>query len=215
MAISRLDLKDRVIRFLNKTSNFPGFYDDDKLNDAVQEAADYVATHMFIGGEGWLVSIDAHNTTAGQSIHALSSDVALIREVRYKIGDIFVPLTYNDRTDQASYDSTSGVRQFANQYKLVGNNIVFDPPLAEGGTGYLQIESLKYPTAFTSDGSTLGDQFQRAFQWYMKYKTASILAGSIEKDVRTWGQEEAEWFNVMINLVNRRNMKFTRIREFE
>ncbi len=213
MTTSRGQLKGTVLRFLNKTDRVRGFYSDAKLDDAIQEALDYVAVEMFVAGDGWLTKLMYFNTTNNLSSLTLPGNVALIREVRYKVGDTYYPLTYNDQSDQIS-TLGSGEVQRAATWRLVGRDIVFDPQLSEGGERYLQIECVTYPAMLVDDSDIVDPQFDRAMLHYVKYKICSVLAGSLEKEVRTWSQEESEWFEKMQTVVNRRNLKSTRIREF-
>lgn len=214
-ALTRGDLKDRVLRFLNKTSTYPGFYDDEKINDAIREAFDFVAVEMFIGGEGWMNEFVYKTTAAGDSTVDISTDrIAMIHEVRYLQGEAYVPLTYTDGSDQTEYSSASGATQYPKTYRLMKNDVYFNPPLAEGGTNYLQIECFKYPTEFADDVTDADSQFDSAMYHYIKYKTCSVLAASMEKKYLPWSKEENEWYAKMMAVVNRRNRKFRRIREF-
>jgi len=215
MTITRGEIKDRIWRFLNKTKDYPGFYTSDKLDDAIQEALEFISVEMFLAGEGWQTSQTYYDTTtvAARSTVAIPTTIALIREVRYKYGDIYVPLTYDDQDDSPSFVG-SGDKQFASRWRMLGTNIVFDPPMSEGGVDYLQIEATSYPASLEDDDDVVNPQFDNAMINYLKYKCASILAGSIEKEIRTWGQEENEWYDKMVQVVTRRNLKSTRIKEF-
>lgn len=214
MTVTRATLRTKILRYLNKTSDYSGFYDTDKVSDAIEEALDYVAVNMFLAGEGWMTAVDYITTAAGDTSANFPTDSVMIREMRYKIGNVYVPLTYDDQTDSFYYGSDSGVEQIPCRIRFIGRTFVFDPPLAEGGTDYLQVESVKYPTAMTADTDEIDPQFDRACLNFVKYKACSILAGSIEKEYRPWAQEEGEWFEAMRFIVSRRNMKSTRIKEF-
>ena len=98
--ISRGELKARVLRFLNKTDRVRGFYSDGKLDDAIQEALDYVAVEMFQAGEGWLTKPFYFDTVAGQVSVTLPANIALIREVRYKVGDTYYPMLFDQQEDR-------------------------------------------------------------------------------------------------------------------
>lgn len=214
MTVTRGDLRTKILRYLNKTANYSGFYDTDKVSDAIEEALDFVAVNMFMAGEGWLTTIGYITTAAGDTSANFPTNAVLIREVRYKFGDVYVPLTYDDQSDSYSYVDSGVEQQPAVRMRFVGTTFVFDPPLAEGGTDYLQVEYVKYPTSMTSDLDVIDPQFDRACLNFVKYKACSILAGSVEKEYRPWAQEEQEWFQAMQHIVNRRNFRSTRIKEF-
>lgn len=212
MTISRGELKGTVLRFLNKTAAVRGFYDDAKMNDAIQEALDFVAIEMFTAGDGWLTKMLYFDTSANFSSLTLPANVALIREVRYKVGDIYYVVHYDDQENQPSTIG-SGENQRAWRYRLLGRDMVFDPQLAEGGPRNLQVEVVHYPAMIASDSDLIEPQFDRSLTHYLKYRVASILAGSLEKEVRTWGPEEDSWYQKMLTVTNRRTLKSRPIRE--
>ena len=211
--ISRGELKGRVLRFLNKTSKFKGFYADDKMNDAFQEAIDFIAIEMFEDGEGWTSDIWFIDTTANQVSVPIPDEIAMIKEVRYKIGDAYVPVVYD--TDQGQPDTLkTQVSQFPSKYRIVDNAIFFNPPISDAGVEYLQIEGEKYPKYFQDDADIIPHQFSRAMWHFMKYKMASNLAYSTEKYSIPWKSEEVQWYGQMKKLVAKRVNKPTAIREF-
>lgn len=214
MTFSRGEMRGMVLRFLNKTSDYSGFYSEDKVSDAIQEALDLIAVKMFMNTDGWFTKYIWLDTTGGQVSVDLPGNIALISDVRYKIGDIYMPLMYDPQIDDASYIGSSVEQAWGGRYRLLGRQIVFDPPMANGGERFLQIEGTFYPSILLDDSQMIDPQFDRAMLNYCKYKVCSILAGSIEKDVRTWAQEESEWFEAMMQVVNRRTLKSVAITEF-
>lgn len=214
MALSRGELKGQVLRLLMKTAEYPGFYTDDKCNDAIQEAMDFVATEMFLAGEGWQDKMEYRTTAANQVTVDLPESWAMIKEVRYKFGDIYIPLMYDTQPRQVTADDNAGSVQFASSYKIVDNQFYFNPPLAEGGTDYLQIEFSDFPKVIQTDTDFLESHFNRCFTNFMKYRTASILAASIEKFVNPWQKIENDWYEKMLALTVERNKQSTAIREY-
>lgn len=213
--LTRGELKGQVLRLLNKTSSFTGFYTDAKVNDAIQEAYDFVAVEMFQANEGWLTQIQYFDTAPGQVTVPIPGSISMIREVRYKHGDVWVPMVYDDGTDQASYgDLGDRSTQYPIIYRIVDNKFYFDPHLAEGGSRYLQVESTNYPAWLLNDMDQIEPQFGRACMHFMKYKVASVLAASLEKPFIPWAQQESQWFQKMLITVNKRINKPIRIREF-
>lgn len=214
--ITRGELKGRILRHLNKTGGYSGFYGDDKIADAIQEAMDSIAVEMFTAGEGWQSKLDYRDTEAGQITLDIPPHVALIREVKYLVGTVYMPMQYIDAEGMPSYlDAGSGVQQWAGSYKIIDNAFVFDPPLAEGGTKYLQIEHVGYPKRMIDDNDFLEAHFDNALQHYLKYRVCSILASSIEKKSIPWAKEEAYWYAKMVEIVGRRNLRSTPIGDYE
>lgn len=214
MAFTRAQIKSELLLLLNKTTSHPGFYTDAKQNSAVQEAVNFVAVEMFLGDEGWRAKQTEINTTAGDYRILIPSDVAMVKEVRYKNGDIFYPIPYDARIETIQVDVATGPRAAAAAYGMLDGYFRFNPPLAEGGTGYLQVEYMSYPTQFTQDSDSLGAEFDLCMYHYIKYRAASILAASIEKATRPWAQEEVLWYGKLQAICTKRNLQSTRIREF-
>ncbi len=212
--ISRGQLKAKIWRFLNKSPRNPGFYTSEKLDEAIQEALVYISVNMFLAGEGWVSKYIWLDTAAGVTSIDIPGNVALIREIRYNINGIFTAIPYDDQEGAPSYIG-SGVQQaFGYRYRLLGKQIVFDPPLSQGGEKNLQIEAVMYPAEILDDNEIIDPQFDAACVEYLKYAVASICAASIEKSIITWDKQQAEWWSLMQAVLNRRTMASTPIREF-
>ncbi len=212
--LSRGELRGKVLRFLNKTPDLPGYYTEEKMNDAITESLNYVAVEMFLAGEGWLTSYQYFNTVGGQTSVDIPGNIALIREVRYKISDVWYSIPYDDQEGGFSYIGTGVQQAFGYKYRLLGRQIVFDPPLSEGGERYLQVECVSYPSILLDDNEIIDPQFDAACCEFMKYKVASILSSSIEKEFIAWAKIEAEWESKMQAVVTRRTLSSVPIREF-
>lgn len=212
--MSRGELRGKVLRYLNKTATLPGFYDVPKVNDAIQEAMNYVAVEMFLAGEGWFQKYLYVDTQGGQTSVDIPGNVALIREVRYKISDVYYSLPYDDQEGGFSYIGTGVQQAFGYKYRILGRQIVFDPPLSEGGERYLQIECDYYPTILLDENEIIDPQFDAACQEFLKYKVCSILSGSLEKEFISWSTLEAQWEAKMQAVVTRRTLSSVPIREF-
>jgi hypothetical protein len=218
VAITRGELKTNIYLQLGKTATNPGFFTSAKVEKAIEEAMDFVAEEMMDADEGWAVELVYASPAAGAAsldLGALDADIAMIREVRYKVGDVYVRMEYDSAAGADQVSSDSDARQGPGTYRTVGNSLVFNPALAEGGTNQIQIEAQMWPTYAAGDGSDLPASFQRATWHFMKYKACSILASSIEKMSRPWAQEEAQWFDKMQRVLVKRNQQTTRIKEFE
>lgn len=214
MTISRGQLKGTIWRYLGKTAAQPGFYTSDKMDDAIEEALAYIAVEMFVAGDGWLTKYVFIDTVAGQTSIDIPGDVALIREVRYKYGDTYSPMYYTDLEKQPSYIGTGVTQSIGTTYRLLGSQLVFDPPLGSGGDRFLQIEYVYYPKKIVSDSEMINSQYDTVCMQFMKYKAASILAGSLEKQIITWQLLELQWEDKLKTILNRRVMSSQPIREF-
>lgn len=214
MAITRGELKGSVLRLLNKTAAYTGFYEPETIDEAIQEAMDYLATEMFDANEGWLTKLRYITTSAGQVTIPIPDGVAMIQQVRYLFGPNYIPLDYNDASKEAQYADDSGARQWASQYRIIDNALYFNPPLAEGGTDYLQLECMEYPKRIQNDTDFLDSQFDVCMQHFIKYRTASIMAATIEKFAIPWAKQEAEWFQKAREIIVQRNRQAVPVRDF-
>ncbi len=214
MAMTRGELKGQVLRLLMKTAEFPGFYTDDKMNDSIQEAMDFVATEMFMADEGWQHKLQHITTAAGTITVPVPDGMAMIVEVRYLFGDIYIPMMYDQQNMQQQVSTGAGVSQYPQSYRIIDNQFYFNGPLTEGGTDYLQIEYMAFPKSLQADTDYLDGHFNRAFTNFMKYRTASILGASVEKFVNPWQRIEADWYQKMRDIIVKRNLQSTPLREF-
>jgi len=96
----------------------------------------------------------------------------------------------------------------------VDNALYFNPPLAQGGTGQILVEGMSYGAVLGSDLEPLPRSFDRCMQHFIAYKACSVMASSLEKPSRPWAKEEDDWRQKMVEIVTKRNLQTTIIREF-
>ena len=216
MAVSVAELEGRVLRLLQKSAGYQGFFSPEKVRDAVQESFDMVATKMFDAATGaWQIKLRLWDTVAGQGTIDIPDDVAQIRVCRYLVGTTYVPLQYDEGIENVTYGPTAGYTQFPSRYRILENKIYFNPVLGVGGTQNFQMEYSSYPERLVADGQPIPAGFDVAMQHYIKYRSASILANSIGKANVEWTNYEGEWFNAMMIVVNKRINSCQYVREFE
>jgi hypothetical protein len=107
----------------------------------------------------------------------------------------------------------SGVQQYPSTYYIQGSNIIFDPPIAIGGTNAIKIDCTKFPLELTGS-ATLPGILNRAFQHFIAYRTAWTAASSIGKAQKEWADTYQEWFDVMLRLVDKRVDQPRAVKEF-
>ena len=216
MGRSIAELEGSVLRILQKSAGYQGFFSPEKVRDAVQESFDYVSAKMFESQGGqWLIKSKTFNTVSGQAMVDIPDDIAQIRVVRYQIGLSYIPLTYDDNIEGVVYTSAAGMTQFPSTWRFMEGRIYFNPALGVGGEKYLQIEYFSYPERFLTDGQQIPKEFDTSLQNFIKYRAASILAASVGKFNREWAQFEQEWGATMLSIVNKRVNSTQYIREFE
>lgn len=216
MALTLGELDGQVLRLLNKTAVNRGFYTVEKVRDAVNEAMDFVSCEMFDADEGWLTKVWPMTVADGQILLNIPEDCVLIKDVRVKIGGVYVPCTYDAGNSASRTPTDTTARSDGTVYSILDNAIRFDPPLSTSETvGGVQIEGHGFPQYLIDDQDFIEAQFNRCMTHFMKYKAASILAAGIEKMSRPWAAEEEQWYAKMLRMVTTRNQQPTPIREFD
>lgn len=210
------ELEGEVLEILQKSPGYSGFYTAKKVRMAIQECFDYVSSWMFDSETGnWLEDIIYKDTTAGDSVIPIDEDIAMIKVVRYKVNTLYVPLHYDKDDNSLQTSPGDGIEQYPSKYRLVGPNLYFNPPLAEGGSKYLQLEVTKFPQKFTGKSDAINPQFHRAFQHYIKYRTASALVAFKQSQAIPWARMELEWKERIVVLIGKRINAPGIIREYE
>ncbi len=197
-----------------KTAKYPGFYDQPKVDDAIQEAMDFVAVEMFLADEGWAHKIIYLDTNPGQTSIDLPISASMITEVRYLFANVYTPMSYDQDYGNDQYSTESGVRQWNYKYRVVENALYFNPPMAEGGEKYIQLEYMAYPKRLQENADFMESQFDNCMIHFIKYRAASILAASIEKSDVPWAGLEQSWYQKMLAIVIQRNQQSVPIKDF-
>lgn len=213
--ITRGQIKFEIWEKLNKSAQTKGFYTDSKVNLAIQESIDYVASMMFLHDEGWLHKIDYLDTQSNQLAIPIPQHIAMIAELRYLVGNVYLPLMYDQDYGNAQWSGASGATQFPSRYRIVDNQIYFNPALGVGGSKFLQVEYMAYPKRLQQDSDFLESQFDRSMYYYIIYRSCSILASNIAQFAKPWKEEEAQWYNNMASIITTRNQQSTPIKDFE
>lgn len=212
--LSRGELKGHIWGLLGKSARNPGAYTSKKLDQAVQEAMDFVALEMFIGGQGWQNKLWEPTIEAGCLSIDLPPNISMIKEVYYKTGNIWYPLEYWDREKQMQYADNSSARQDGATYRILDNALYFNPALTDGGK-VLRVEHMSYPKYLIDDAEFIEAHFDRGMQHFIKYKAASILASTVEKMAISWSAQETMWYNKVQTTITKRNLQSVTITEFE
>lgn len=168
------------------------------------EAIDYLSCRMMEASSGeWLEKTSLITTNAGDSVIALDTALVCVKKVSYLVGNVYQPLVYNELRQEITYDASSGVQQYPSSFYLQGGNIVFDPPLAIGGTNALKIDYTAFPVEMTGS-ATLPTLIHRAFQHFVAYRAAYTAASSIGKAQKEWADTYGEWLDMMLRFVDKR-----------
>ena len=210
----RATVKFEIYQRLNKSPVTPGFYTADKVNSAIQEAIDLVAAEMFESDQGFLKKLDHLDVPSNSRTIPVPPHMAMIEEVRFLVGNVYVPLMYDSQWQVAQWGVTSGATQCPATYKIIDNKFYFAPALGSGGSGYLQVEYQSYPSIMRSDSQKIDPQFDRAMIYYAIYRACSILASSMGQVNKSWAREEGIWGQKMANIIAKRNSGTSYIKDF-
>lgn len=217
MAIAIGSLERDVLQVLQKSPGAQGYYTADKLRTAVQECFDYVATIMFDSEYGgWMDEIRYFTTTAGDAIFKLPADLAQIKVVRYQVNGVYKPLAYDKQEESLQTDPTDATTgNTVSRYRLIGEDMYFNPALFDGGTNYLQIEGTYYPERFKTKLDKLSSIWNPAFRNFIKYRSASILISHKLSSAPPWAGYENQWHAEVRKLISKRVNTVTTIKEFD
>lgn len=193
-----------VLNILQKSPTYQGFYTTDKVNRAINESIAYVCARMMMEGEGWRQVIGYITTVANTPGYTLPADVSIINAVRYLYGDVYVPLTYEDQSTASQSASPASLGGSSSTYRLVGNQLYFNPVPQMVGTNYVQIEYTSYPTALSSGADPVPQEFDKGLYYYVVYRSAGVLVAQAGSAQPEWVQSEVQWWNVMENIISKR-----------
>lgn len=210
----RAAVRNQIYLTLNKGPATKGFYTDDRCNDAVQEALDFVASEMFLYDEGWQKKIDYIDVQANQQTIPIPPHMEMIQEVRYLTGNVYTPLQYNTNVGGAAWSVQSGVTSVPGTYDIVDNSFFFNPALGVGGPKYLQVTYMRYPSIIRDDAQQIDPQFARGMIYFVRYRAATIMANSFGMKNVPWAQQESMWYEKLIDLVEKRNAQSKNITDF-
>lgn len=214
--IDRAQIMNDIWQRLNKSPVNPGFYTPDKVRSVIQECVDFVSAEMMLADEGFAHKLGHLSPAANTVSIAIPFDYAMILEVRYLIGNIYRPMSYDQQWGDIKWASGSGaVQQYPARYKLIDNMFYFNPPIGVGGLKYLEIEYAAYPRRLQLDSDALPAQFDRAMYWFIVYKSCNVLAGLFQQTVDDWQTNENLWGQKMIMMINLRTRQSIPIKEFE
>ncbi len=138
----------------------------------------------------------------------------MIQEVRYLIGNVYIPLVYDSNFNNAEWSVQSGVTNLPGRYRIVDNSFYFNPALAVGGTGFLQITYMRYPSILRDDAQQIDPQFNRGMIYYIQYRAATIMANNFGIKNVPWADQEGIWYKKLLDVIQKRNAQSKAITEF-
>jgi hypothetical protein len=196
-------MKGKVLAILNKQSGYQGVFTTEKLNDAINDCIDWVYANMLFNGQGWNKTIGYITTTPSTAAYNLPTDCAVIDVVRYLVGSTYQVLKYDDQSDD-SFAGSGETTGYPTSYRLVGNQIYFNPIPTQVGTNFIQLEYSTFPAEITSDVTTFNATFTRGLENYVKWRSCSILVSQIGEPNPKWEKYENQWYGHLLELASSR-----------
>lgn len=192
-----------MLQLLSKENTYQGFYGDDQIKFAINDSLDYIFANMMFNGEGWITTIGLLNSVAGTATVALPTGAVVVHQVRYLHSDVYVPLTYDDDYDNLQYTSTENT-VYPTTYRLVGDNIYFNPIPSVVGTNHVQIEYSAFPAELSDPSDTTSEQITRGLQRFVTYRAASICLTTTDRANSAWKEYEIQWWQYLQDLMSKR-----------
>lgn len=212
--ITRAQITYEIWQRLNKTPQTPGFFTQDKVNTIIQEGLDFLGSEQMLADEGFNKQLEYLPAAAGAVSINIPFDMAMLCEVSYLVGDIYMPLTYDSDFGKPQWAGSSTVQPYPCTYKIINNNLYFNPPIGVGGPKVLQIQFNAYPPRLTKDSSVIPAQFDRAMLWYLVYSSCNSLSGLMQQTVDDWQRQEAKWYQKAIQMIGMRTRQVIAIQDF-
>ena len=214
MAITLTDIQAEVLNILQKSPTYSGFYTADKVTRAVNESLAYVSARMMMEGNGWRQTIGYITTVANTASYALPTGCSIINAVRYLYNDIYVPMLYDDQSMNSQVAANTQLQLAPSRYRLVGNQLYFNPVPTFVGTNYVQIEYTTYPAKLTTGSDTLPEEIDQALYYYLVYRCADTLVAQTANAQPEWSLNTLQWYNAMESIISKRLRVFQVIGEF-
>lgn len=197
------EIKKSILLLVQKNPGYQGYFTDEKMNEHINEALDYISVDMFQTGEGWLREIRYLDWVSGSRVIEIPQDVGIINNVRWKQGDVFYPLRYDpaDFSAQAVKGTGTGVPTV---YRIVQNKLFMNPEPSDSGTAQLELEFSRYPMRLVSESQEVMPDFDNSMLNYLKYYVANTLLPPSAQNQKFKDNEEM-WYKQMLKVVTLRN----------
>lgn len=210
----RGSIKNQIYLTLNKSPKVKGFYTDERANAAVQEALDFVASEMFLYDEGWQKKLEYLDVPAGCQTIPVPLHYEMIQEVRFLVGNVYVPLQYDTKWGTPEWSPQSGATSLPSSYRIVDNSFYFNPAIGVGGPKYIQVELMRYPSILRNDTQQVDPQFSRGMIYFVQYRAATIMANNFGLTAVPWASQEQLWYQKLLDVVQKRNAQSQPIKDF-
>jgi hypothetical protein len=202
MVVAYNDIKTDVLELLSKDNTYQGFYTDSKISFAINDSLDYVFANMMFNGEGWLTTTTTLNTVANTETVALPTGCVVVHQVWYKVGDTWVPLTYDTNVDKTQFTTTTQV-PYPVSFSVEGVNLFFNPVPSNVGTGTIRIKYSAFPALLAANAST-DAQITRGLRRFVAYRSASVCLTTTDNSQSPWKEYEIQWWQYLQDLLSKR-----------
>lgn len=224
MTMQRSELRDEIYGLLQRDATAPGLLTPTKVNSAIQDSFDYIATKMMKINGGWLTGIAYCDIEEDDNYVTLPTGLVLINFVKIKdnsTGD-YVPIEFGENADGVTLGTTQGGvgSSYRPRWRFSSGALFLEPkPDADLDEG-IMIDGMFYPDQLTGDSALIdGDMNNRAFIQYAKWRSAAQLfrlANGLAGDAATpFDVDVAEWKQSVIETISRRHRMPTPIKAID
>ncbi len=211
-------LEASVLSKLSKTPKARGFFTPDRIRQYVQEGLDSLATEMFLGGNGFSNKIRYIDTLPNQVAVPIPRDVCYINQVRYLVGNVYEPCPYDEGREKPMWDNTqAGSQLYPYTYRIVDNCFYFNPPVIQGGSKFLMLETTVWPKMPQNPSDYFDVMINPAFKNWMTYYIVIGAMSDFGQNAANsdWSSQMSYWYDKMKEIIQRRNNQAQRIGDFE
>jgi hypothetical protein len=211
MATTRLQLQTAIYAILAKSSTAYGLLDPTKVNSAIQDALDYIATLMNNSTAMWLAKDIKLNIVGNDPTVTLPTDCVIINFVKkLQFGTQYTPIVFDESSNTTTDTNPQNTANYTPTYRLSGGELYLEPTPADSLTNGIWLNYVAAPAALSGDSSALDISMDYpVFVQFVKWRAASIL-WSLTQDqtgMPPWANTETIWYNEVKRTIAKRIAK--------
>ena len=197
------EIKKNILLLVQKNPSYQGFFTDEKIQEAVNEAFDFAAVDMFAAGEGWLREQRYLDWAANSRVCEIPADVAIINAIRWKTGNQYSPLKYDAADTTVQQEKGTGTAD-PTSFRIIQNKIYLNPEPSTFGPAQIELEFSRYPQRLIGEQQKIMSDFDNSCCHWIKYYVANTLIRGAGKE-SPYMQNEAQWYAQMSKVIAMRN----------
>lgn len=211
MATTRLSLQNSIYSILQKTPTAYGLLTPAKVNEAIQDALDFISTLMNNSSSAWLAKETKLNIVGATPSITLPTDCVLINFVKkLQFGTQYCPIEYDESANVTTDTTAQNTANYTPTWKLVDSKLYLEPTPADNLTNGILLNYLAAPVALAADNSTVNLSIDYpVFIQFAKWRAASILWSMTHDQAMQppWAETEGVWLQMVRKAITKRVVK--------